>query len=55
MEMQITPSNISFCVHLVAFHSFHKEIWDPQGKEEVSCPLLLFTRVLLQLQEVKHV
>lgn len=48
-------SDISPCTHLIAFHSFHEEIGDPQGKEEVSGPLLLFARVLLQLQEVKHV
>lgn len=48
-------SGISSCIHLIAFHAFHEEIWDPQGKEEISCPLLLFACVLLQLQEVKDV
>lgn len=36
-------------VYLIAFHSFHKEVWNPQGEEQVSGPLLLFTCVLLQL------
>lgn len=41
--------------HLIAFHSFHEEVWDPHCKEQVSGSLLLFTCVLLQLQEVKHI
>lgn len=41
--------------HLVALHSFHEEVWDPQGKEQVSGPLLFFPGVLLQVQKVKHV
>lgn len=45
---------IFFC-HLVVFHSFHKEVWYPQSKEQVSGPLLLFACVLLQLQEVKYI
>lgn len=42
-------------IHLIAFHSFHEEVWDPHGKEKVSGPRLLFTCVLLQIQELKDI
>lgn len=35
----------TYCIGL---HSLHEEVWDPESIEQVSCPLLLFSSVLLQ-------
>ncbi len=39
----------------VLFHALHEEVRNPKGVEQVTRALLFLTRVLAEIQEVKHV
>lgn len=41
--------------HLIAFHTFHEEVRNPECVEEVSGPLLLLACVFLQLKKIKDI